>query len=70
MYFYLERNKPQARDRYLITGVEGVWCNIKKFTWTQLRRTSYRVRVSHCYKVEGFSTMPYDGELEINDDEE
>ncbi|KAJ8400992.1 hypothetical protein AAFF_G00389490 [Aldrovandia affinis] len=53
VYLYGDRNKSKARDRYLVTGVDGAWCNIRKFTGTQLRRTSYRVRLGDCYKVEG-----------------
>lgn len=71
MYLYSNNNKSEARDRYLVTGVDGVWC-IKRFTGIQLRRTSYRVRVSNCYKVEGFglAPIPYDSELEIDEDKE
>ncbi|KAJ8377293.1 hypothetical protein AAFF_G00261420 [Aldrovandia affinis] len=53
VYLCGDRNKSKARDRYLVTGVDGAWCNIRKFTGTQLRRTSYRVRLGDCYKVEG-----------------
>ncbi|KAL7398227.1 hypothetical protein ABVT39_006424 [Epinephelus coioides] len=53
VYLYGDRNKSRALDRYLVTSVDGSWCNIQKFTGTQLRRTSYRVRLCDCYKVEG-----------------
>ncbi|KAJ8412433.1 hypothetical protein AAFF_G00127690 [Aldrovandia affinis] len=53
VYLYGDRNKSKACDRYLVTGVDGAWCNIRKFTGTQLHRTSYRVRLGDCYKVEG-----------------
>lgn len=52
VYLYGDRNKSCARDRYLVMGVDGVWCNIRKFTGIQLRRTSYSVRLGDCYKVE------------------
>ncbi|KAJ8347455.1 hypothetical protein AAFF_G00199510, partial [Aldrovandia affinis] len=43
VYLYGDQNKSKACDRYLVTGVDDAWCNIRKFTGTQLRRTSYRV---------------------------
>ena len=51
IYLYVDRNKSSARDRYLVVSVEGAWCNIKKFSGSQLRNTSYRVKRSECYKV-------------------
>ncbi|KAK3715784.1 hypothetical protein QZH41_018836, partial [Actinostola sp. cb2023] len=51
VYLYLDRNKSCSRDRYLVTSTEGIWCNIRKFTGSQLRKTSYRVKASECYKV-------------------
>ena len=59
VYLYGDRNKSQARDRYLVASVDGAWCNVRKFTGSQLRRTSYRVRLSDCYKVRGPS-VPLD----------
>ncbi|KAJ8378346.1 hypothetical protein AAFF_G00243660 [Aldrovandia affinis] len=53
VYLYGDRNKSKARDRYLVSGIDGAWCSIQKFTGSQLHRTSYRVRLSDCYKVEG-----------------
>lgn len=52
VYLYSDRNKSQARSRYLVLNTDGAWCNIRKFTGSQLRRGSYRVRLSDCYKVE------------------
>lgn len=52
VYLYGDRNKSKARDRYLVVGVDGAWCNIQKFAGSQLRRTSYRVKLSDCYRVE------------------
>ena len=44
-------NKTKSRDRYLVTSVDEPWCNIRKFVGAQLRKTSYRVKCSDCYKV-------------------
>ena len=51
VYLYCDKDKLRARDHYLVTSVEGKWCNVKKFIGSQLRNTSYRVKTSECYKV-------------------
>ena len=51
VYLYQDKNKHRARDRYLVVSLDGVWCNIRKFTGSQLRQTSYRVKRNECYKV-------------------
>ena len=51
VYNHSDRNKSRARDRYLVTKVEGAFCHVRTFVVSQLRSTSYRVRNSKCYKV-------------------
>lgn len=51
VYLYCDGSKGKARDRYLVTSVDGPWCNIRKFAGQQLRCTSYRVKRSECYCV-------------------
>ena len=46
VYIYSDRNKSKARDRYLVTKVEGDFCNMRKLIGSHLRSTSYRVRNS------------------------
>ena len=46
-----DRDKSRARDRYLIVRIDGEWCFIKKFTGSQLRATSYKVKLAECYGV-------------------
>ena len=53
VYLHSDRSKLQARERYLVVVVEGNWCNIRKFVGSQLRSSSYRVKLSECYKVLG-----------------
>ena len=43
--------KTKARNRYIVTIIDGEWCYIKKFTGSQLRATTYRVKLSECYRV-------------------
>ena len=51
VYLYSDRDKSRSRSRYLVTSVDGIWCNIQKFIGSQLRSMSYRVKQSECYKV-------------------
>lgn len=51
VYLHTDRNKSRARDRYLVVSIEPPFCNIKKFIGTQLRNSSYRVKISECFKV-------------------
>ena len=51
VYLYRDQAKVKARDRYLVISVDGEWCNIKKFTDSQLRNCSYRVKLSECYLI-------------------
>ena len=51
VYLYSDRNKTRARDRYLVVEVTGPFCNVRKFVGSQLRSTSYRVKMSECYRV-------------------
>ena len=41
----------RARDRYLVTSIDGIWCYIKKFTGSQLHATSYKVKLSECHVI-------------------
>ncbi|CAG2253296.1 unnamed protein product [Mytilus edulis] len=49
--FTHEQSKTQSRDRYLVVARDGEWCFIKKFSGNQLRASSYKVKLSECYKV-------------------
>ena len=47
-----ETNHAQG-TRYLVTNIEGAFCNVRKFIGSQLRRTSYRIKKTECYHVPG-----------------
>ena len=51
VYITSDGSKTHARNRYLVVSVDGLWCNVRKFTGSQLRSTSYRVKLSECYRV-------------------
>ncbi|KAK3096607.1 hypothetical protein FSP39_001634 [Pinctada imbricata] len=51
VYLECDRNKLKGRDRHLVVARDGPWRDIRKFTGSQLRRTSYRVKDSECYVV-------------------
>ena len=51
VYLHSDLNKSRARDRYLVVAIDPPFCNIKKFIGSQLRRSSYHVKLSECFKV-------------------
>ena len=51
VYITSDASKTRARDRYLVVSVDGLWCNVRKFVGSQLRSTSYRIKLSECYRV-------------------
>ena len=51
VYVKSDRDKSRARDRYIIVSIDGEWCFIKKFSGSQLRATSYKVKLAECYAV-------------------
>ena len=51
VYLILDKDKSRARDRYLVISIDLPWCFVKKFRGSQLRATSYKVKLSECYAV-------------------
>ena len=51
VYVKSDRDKSRTRDGYLIVSIDGKWCFIKKFSGSQLRATSNKVKLSECYAV-------------------
>ena len=51
VYLIGDKHKSHARDRYLVSSVDGEWCFIKKFVGSTLRASSYKVKVSECFSV-------------------
>ena len=51
VYITSDGSKTHTRNQYLVVSVDGLWCNVRKFTGSQLRSTSYRIKLSECYRV-------------------
>jgi hypothetical protein len=51
VFLKADRNKYQARDKYIVTSVKKPWCEIRKFTKSQFRSRTYDVRICDCYPV-------------------
>lgn len=51
VYLYSDKNKSQARSRYLVVSIDNEWCYIKRFTGNQLRSNSYKVKLDECFLV-------------------
>ena len=37
VYLHADRDRTRARDRYLVVGIEGEWCTVRKFVGSQIR---------------------------------
>lgn len=51
VYLVDERSKHNVRDRYIVSSLDGEWCNIQKFAGLSLMKRNYRVKRSSCYLV-------------------
>ena len=51
VYLHSNRNQSRACDRYLVVAIDPPFCDIKKFIGSQLRSSSYRVKLTECFKV-------------------
>ena len=51
VYLICDKSKHAPRTRYLVSAVDGEWCSIKKFSGSQLRAASYKVKRSECIVV-------------------
>ena len=49
VYLISDKDKSRARDRYIVVSIDFPWCFVKKFSGSQLRATSYKVKLSECY---------------------
>ena len=56
VYLYSDRDKSRARDRYIVISLDGEWCFVKKFSGSQLRAASYKVKQAECYVVPSVTT--------------
>ena len=51
VYLFSDKDKSRARDRYVVVSIDTPWCFVNKFRGSQLRATSYKVKLSECYSV-------------------
>ena len=51
VYMRTKRDKTKVRNRYLVVSIDRPCCFIKKFTNSQIRAVSYKVRLDECYRV-------------------
>ena len=70
VYLISDRNKLRARDRYIVTEIYDPWCHIKKFTGSQLRATSYKVKLNKCFTIpaQGSPPRPNEDTHDLNED--
>ena len=71
VYVHTDRDKTCARDRYLVVSKDGEWLNVRKFSGAQLRKTSYRIKDTECFKVPPTVTSDhYNENRHVYDDED
>jgi hypothetical protein len=51
VYMRSERDKTQARCKYIISSIDGNWCKISKFVKSQIRAKQYKVKLSEIYPI-------------------
>ena len=51
VYLQSDLNKSRARNRYLVVAIDPPFCDIKKFIGSQLRSSSYHVKLSESFNV-------------------
>ena len=51
LVYITDGSKTHACNRYLAVSIDGLWCNVCKFSGSQLRSTSYHVKLSECYRI-------------------
>ena len=51
VYVRKEREKTQARCKYIIVSIDGEWCKISKFVKSQIRAKQYKVKLSEIYPI-------------------
>ena len=49
MYLISDKDKSRASDRYIVVSIDFPCCFVKKFSGSQLRATSYKVKLSKRY---------------------
>ena len=71
VYLHTDRNKSQARRRYLVVSIDKPFCIIRKFVGNQLRSTGYKVLLTECYSIEKTDVEGMDNtRLVVNDEDE
>ena len=51
VYLHSDLSKSRTRDCYLVVAIAPPFCDIKKFIGSQLRSSSYHVKLSECFMV-------------------
>ena len=51
VYLVSDKDKSRARNRYVDISTNPSWCFMEKFSGSQLRASSYKVKLSECFPV-------------------
>jgi hypothetical protein len=71
VYLVNDKNKLHARERYIISSIDGDWFFIKKFSGSKLGCSSYKVKRSECVVVSSHTftsaNSQYDRDNDLED---
>ena len=51
VYLVSDKDKSRVRDRYIVVSIDPPWWFVKKFSDSQLRASSYKVKLFECFPV-------------------
>ena len=51
VYLVSDKDKSRAYDCYIVVSINPPWCFVTKFSGSQLRASSYKVKLSECFPV-------------------
>ena len=51
MHLCSDKSKHHPRDRYLVTSIDGNWCQVRMFVGSQLRANPYKIPLNEVYRV-------------------
>ena len=57
VYVYNDRSKISARQRYIVTNMDGKWITLRKFTNNLFSNKEYQAKLQEIYKVPSFDDV-------------
>jgi hypothetical protein len=58
VFLKADRSKNHARERYIVSSIDGDWCHIMKFNGPKLRSKSYKIQLTECEIIPALCNRP------------